>query len=241
MNIEKLESLSTKELRNLAEVEEIEDASILDRESLIGELLEKDDFQEGESSVGSENIKMKYFSSFSNYKNSSEKLEDLPGTKELPEYYNETSIHLLYKNYDWAYVFWSLNKSDTDSIINNNEKMLLQVNLHTRDGKKDSYDIEVGNDDREWNIGLSYDIHSLSVSLVSDKEEGKSIRRRILCESKPILLLSSFYLNHKDDIPLYSNSINLSLSSLVDSSGEVLFNSKVDEILSFYVKEGKNE
>ena len=99
-----LEQLSTDELRNLSEQEKIEGFEELSREELIQELSEK--YEEEYAAYGLDedkksDLNIKYVSSFTDYTGNSENITQLPGVEDLPEHYEETSIHLLSKNSDW--------------------------------------------------------------------------------------------------------------------------------------------
>ena len=101
-----LEQLSTDELRNLSEQEKIEGFDSLSREDLIQELSDK--YEEEYAAYGLDDNKksdlnIKYVSSFSDYIDNSENITQLPGVEDLPDHYEETSIHLLSKNSDGGY------------------------------------------------------------------------------------------------------------------------------------------
>ena len=129
----KLELLTTEELRNLSEQEKIEGFEDLDREELIQELSDKyedeassDSFEEDKSS----SLNLKNVSSFTDYRDNSAKVTQLPGVEDLPEKYEETSIHLLYKNSDWGYAFWSVSTLDQNEIAEKNESYFKFFNCH---------------------------------------------------------------------------------------------------------------
>ena len=165
-----LEQLSTDELRNLSEQEKIEGFEELSREELIQELSEK--YEEEYAAYGLDedkksDLNIKYVSSFTDYTDNSENITQLPGVEDLPDHYEETSIHLLSKNSDWGYAFWSISTLDQEKIDEKKGVPLLLVTLTRKDGDKECYDIPISDEDDEWNIGFSYEIKSIIVSIFS--------------------------------------------------------------------------
>lgn len=233
-----LELLSTSELRNLSQQEKIDGYSEMDREELISSLTEK--FEEENSNYEADDehqaktLNIKYVQSFSDYSSNSDTIKELPGVEELPQFYQETSIHFLYKNPDWGYVFWSISSLDEESILEKKGNVLLCVSMFNKNGVKETYDIFLSEDDREWNIGFSHDALECFVSLVVEYPDGK---RDILVQSNTIKLPESYWLENKDKMKENDMLFKVYLSLITTKTGEVLSNVTVSEILDAYREE----
>lgn len=234
-----LEQLSTDELRNLSEQEKIDGFEALSREELIQELSEK--YEEEYSAYGLDedkksDLNIKYFSSFTDYIDNSENITQLPGVEDLPDHYEETSIHLLSKNSDWGYAFWSISTLDKEKIDEKKGVPLLLVTLTGKSGEKECYDIPISEEDDEWNIGFSYESKSVIVSLCVDYPDGN---REMLAQSKPLALSSSYWLDHKDKMKENDSLFKIYLSLITSKTGDVINNSIVKEIIASYTEGGE--
>ena len=234
-----LEQLSTDELRNLSEQEKIEGFEELSREELIQELSEK--YEEEYAAYGLDedkksDLNIKYVSSFTDYTGNSENITQLPGVEDLPEHYEETSIHLLSKNSDWGYAFWSISTLDQEKIDEKKGVPLLLVTLTRKDGEKECYDIPITEEDDEWNIGFSYESKSIIVSLCVDYPDGS---RDTLAQSKSLDLSSSYWIDNKDKMKENDSLFKIYLSLITTKTGEIINNSIVKEILADYAEGGE--
>ena len=234
-----LEQLSTDELRNLSEQEKIEGFEELSREELIQELSEK--YEEEYTAYGLDedkksDLNIKYVSSFTDYTGNSENITQLPGVEDLPEHYEETSIHLLSKNSDWGYAFWSISTLDQEKIDEKKGVPLLLVTLTRKDGDKECYDIPISDEDDEWNIGFSYESKSIIVSLCVDYPDGS---RDTLAQSKPLEMSSSYWIDHKDKMRENDSLFKVYLSLITTKTGEIINNSIVKEIIAEYTEGGE--
>lgn len=234
-----LEQLSTDELRNLSEQEKIEGFEELSREELIQELSEK--YEEEYAAYGLDedkksDLNIKYVSSFTDYTDNSENITQLPGVEDLPDHYEETSIHLLSKNSDWGYAFWSISTLDQEKIDEKKGVPLLLVTLTRKDGEKECYDIPISDEDDEWNIGFSYESKSIIVSLCVDYPDGS---RDTLAQSKPLEMCSSYWIDHKDKMKENDSLFKIYLSLITTKTGEIINNSIVKEIVSEYAEGGE--
>ena len=234
-----LEQLSTDELRNLSEQEKIDGFDVLSREELIQELTDK--YEEEYTAYGLDDDKkselnLKYVSSFTDYIDNSENVTQLPGVEDLPEHYEETSIHLLSKNSDWGYAFWSISTLDQEKIDEKKGVPLLLVTLTRKDGEKECYDIPIAEEDDEWNIGFSYESKSIIVSLCVDYPDGS---RDTLAQSKPLDLSSSYWIDNKDKMKENDSLFKIYLSLITTKTGEIINNSIVKEILADYAEGGE--
>ena len=235
----KLELLTTEELRNLSEQEKIEGFEELSREELIQELSEK--YEEEYTAYGLDedkksDLNIKYVSSFTDYTDNSENITQLPGVEDLPDHYEETSIHLLSKNSDWGYAFWSISTLDQEKIDEKKGVPLLLVTLTRKDGDKECYDIPISDEDDEWNIGFSYESKSIIVSLCVDYPDGS---RDTLAQSKPLEMSSSYWIDHKDKMRENDSLFKVYLSLITTKTGEIINNSIVKEIIAEYTEGGE--
>ncbi|MBQ0071582.1 MAG: DUF4912 domain-containing protein [Spirochaetales bacterium] len=230
-----LESLSTEELKNLAEQEKIDGFEDMDRDDLIQELsdvLESDpNFVPADEK--SEGVYVKYVSSFTDYEEISNSVQELPGVEELPEYYQETAIHLLYKNSDWGYAFWSISSMDQEKIDEEKGTPILVVSVTYKDGNKENYDIPISPEDKEWNIGFSYNGMTCNVSLVVVYPNGK---RSTLCQSNTLKLASSYWLNHPEEMKENDTLFKVYLSLLSTKTGDIINNTIVKDIMRDYLE-----
>ena len=234
-----LEQLSTDELRNLSEQEKIEGFEELSREELIQELSEK--YEEEYTAYGLDedkksDLNIKYVSSFTDYTDNSENITQLPGVEDLPDHYEETSIHLLSKNSDWGYAFWSISTLDQEKIDEKKGVPLLLVTLTRKDGDKECYDIPISDEDDEWNIGFSYESKSIIVSLCVDYPDGS---RDTLAQSKLLEMSSSYWIDHKDKMRENDSLFKVYLSLITTKTGEIINNSIVKEIIAEYTEGGE--
>lgn len=238
MMLVNLESLSTSELRNLAEQEQIDDFMDMDRDDLIQSLNEK--YEDENSNFDSEEnniartVNVKNVSSLSDNVNHSEFVTGLPGIEELPDCYQETSIHFVFKNSDWGYCFWSISTLDQTTIEENSGSVILVVTMVNRDGRKETYDILISNEDRTWNIGFSHDAVQCFVSLVVEYPEGK---RDLLVQSNVINLPQSYWLEHPDEMKENDTLFKVYLSLLTTKTGEIVNVSAVQDIIKEYREE----
>lgn len=235
-----LGSLSTSELRNLAEQEKIDDFEDMDRDELIASLNEKYEDENTNSDSEETNIartvNVKNVSGFSDRSDHSEYIKGLPGVEELPDCYQETSIHFLYKNSDWGYTFWSISSLDKTAIEEKGGTVILVVNMTDREGKRETYDILIGEDDGTWNIGFSRDAVECYVSLVVEYEGGK---REILVQSTTLHLPECYWLRHSEEMKSNDTLFKIYLSLLTTKTGEIISNRLVQDIIREYREEDR--
>ncbi len=236
----KMEKLTESELRNIAQDENIEDYDSLSREELIQALTEKyedeDDNFTSDEHDGARNLR--YFAGITDYREISDLVESLPGVEELPESYPETSIHLLNKNNNWGFAFWSISNIDAKKIENTNANLMLTVTKKDKNGTVEQYDIPVHNDDYEWNIGLSMLGGTCTASLVAvyPNEE-----REILASSNNIYNVDSYWIQHEKELPENDSLFKINLSLITTKEGDLIQNPLVEEIVSAYKREARDE
>ena len=236
----KLEKLSESELRSIAEQESIESWQTLSRDSLIEALTEKYEDENGDYALEdrSENHNLKYLTGLTDYKDISDSVEGLPGVEELPLTYPETSIHLLYKNTNWGYSFWSISNLDREKLEERKASTSLFVTIVSTDGVKEQYDIPVSDEDDEWNIGFPTSGGSCSVALVAEFEDGS---REVLARSNTLKLASSYWLNNRAEMKDSDVLYKIYMSLLSTKEGAIVDNPIVKDISALFGKEDVSE
>ena len=168
------------------------------------------------------------------YRAISDSVIELPGVEELPAFYSETSIHLLYKNANWGYAFWSISDFAKESLIEKGAEIALSVSIRDDNEEREKYDIPVSMDDCEWNIGYtSYGVDSM-VALVADYPDGK---REVLAKSNTIHLPKAYWIEHMDEMKSNDDLFKIYLSIITTKEGAIITNPLVSDILNAYTKE----
>ena len=219
-------SLSENELRNIASQEDLEDWENLSRDELIEaleDLYDDDDSRlEGDSSGSS---MRKFVNTLTDVQ-----LENdlsLPGTEPLPESYNETSIHMILKDVNWAYVFWSLSAQVASEFEEGSATLVLRnVRMNSDESEQASYDIEVSPSDDNWTVELPHLGYSYQVSLVLKKGEDE----KVLCKSSTVSTTKSWLSTHPDVLRDSTTFMTL-LSPLVLKGGTVLENKQIQDLI----------
>ena len=126
----KIESLSRKELEHIALQEGVAQAPEMSRDELIDVLKDIYDDESGDDEQGEANIQRRFVTWLTDYRGDGSELTSLPGVEELPESYNETSIHVMMKNPTWLYCYWSLSPLDAEHFSGEGSwRLLLHVTL----------------------------------------------------------------------------------------------------------------
>lgn len=146
----KLESLTNTELAELADGYGLDIPSSLNRNFIIGELLEYAQELESTSLADSE----------LNYVDTGDDGGEAAGDDSLPKSYNETKINAVLRNPTWVYAFWDISESDLQSFDDNTD--FSNLNLHVSffdsadsEDQTDSIDLKVSLEDRNQYILLS--------------------------------------------------------------------------------------
>ena len=232
----KIESLSTQELRNIAQQKNVDDWDELTREELISEL--KDIYeQEDDRESGDGDVNRRFLFGITDYRDIDKDLTELPGVQDLPELYPITSIHLLYKNPDWAYCYWSISPQDHQRLIDSKaSNLVLRVTNTRRDGSVDSFDLPITVDDNDWNIGLEAHGGTCQCSLMINVDE----EQFQLAESNVLTLVDSYWLEHKEEISTNETLFRLYLTMLTNKSGEMAASPLLKELMKAYEKEDRS-
>ncbi len=220
-----IESLSENELRYIAKQEELEDWDSLSREELIDEL---EDLYEDEGDVHanhSGSSKRKFVNTLTDVQ--TDNVLSLPGVQKLPDSYNETSIHVVLKDFNWAYVFWSISTQQLSELEESSSSLILRTRRSDCKGSEDAvYDIDISLSDNNWTVELPLLGCTYYVSLVSRNAEGESI----ICESAAVATTRSYFSTHleelRDDV-----TFRKIFSSLIDKGGVISANRQVQDLV----------
>jgi len=221
-----IESLSDNELRYIAQQEELEDWDSLSREELIDELqdlYDEDDAVLPDTLSGSS--RRKFVNTLTDIQ--SDNVLSLPGVEPLPESYNETSIHLVMKDMDWAYVFWSLSTQLRSELEESGEDLVLRnIRLDANGEQVAEYDISVSLSDDNWTIELPHPGYSYQVLLLSVRG-GKE---RVICRSTVLSTTKSWLSSHPaelhDDV-----TFRVQFSSLILKGGSVIGIRQIESLI----------
>ncbi|MCH3908557.1 MAG: DUF4912 domain-containing protein [Sphaerochaeta sp.] len=220
-----LELLSDAELRYIARQEGFSDWESLDRDELIEQLQEKYEDEDDQNPIARDTVSQKRFlTSLTDFGSPDKKNGMLPGLEELPKAYNETSVHLLLRDPQWAYAYWSLSAATRTEITSEmeNPELLLRVSMHDpQSGEKASFDISIGLADDQWNINLPRLGGVYGVSILWRKADGSTIT---LAQSKTVETFPSYWEEHYDEISMDKDKFNVMFSSVLSNEGEVADN-----------------
>ncbi|MFA6844194.1 MAG: DUF4912 domain-containing protein [Sphaerochaetaceae bacterium] len=222
-----IDSLSDTELRYIAQQEGFEDWETIDREDLIEQLQEKyDDSDIDFSSVIASAMNQKRFcTSLTDFTSKSNSSDFLPGVENLPPSYNETSIHLLLRDPQWAYAYWSLSPCTKAQFFEGKVQtgeVFLRVNMvDQHDNSRSFFDICVGLDDEQWNINLPQMGCKYDVTLCF--KDGQGVMGS-LAQSNVVETFHSYWENHYDEIAMDRALFYVHFSSVVTKEGEVANN-----------------
>ncbi|MGE4585375.1 MAG: DUF4912 domain-containing protein [Sphaerochaeta sp.] len=223
-----IDSLSTTELQYIAQQEGLKDWPSLDREELIDALEEAFGEQEDEgpsASKGKVN-RSRYCNALTDFRGNQQRINGLPGVEELPESYFDTSIHLLLRDPQWAYAYWSLSPSAQQTVFGEdgqNQSVLFlrvqEMDLKTFEIK--TFDINIGLEDNQWNINLPTMGSRYLVDLCWRDARGDE---KSLAQSKPIQTDQPYWQHHLDELSLDQNLFAIHVSSLITKEGELVDN-----------------
>ena len=221
-----IESLSDNELRNIAQQEDLEYWNSLSREELIEgleHLYDEDDDKSFDGITGSS--KKKFVNTLTDVQ--SDNVLSLPGVESLPETYNDTSIHMILKDFNWAYVFWSLSSQQLSELEESGAYLILRnTRLDADDQKVAEYDIDVSLTDTSWTVELPYLGFKYRVSLVAVSEGNESV----ICSSTSLETTESWFSSHPEELekdPVFRSVF----SSLIMKDGTVIPNRQLLDIV----------
>ena len=225
-----IESLSLNELRYIAKQEGLDDWETLDREELIEEL---EDLYDDDSTqdLHSGTSKRKFVNTLTDVP--MDGVLSLPGVAKLPDLYNETSIHMVMKDYNWAYVFWSLSTHGREEMEAKGASLVLRTHRINEKGEERAvYDIDVTVDDVDWTVELPHLGYTYKASLVAVYNDEESI----ICESSTIATTKSHYYCNpgelKDDA-----TFRRMFTSLIRKGGTVSANRQIQGLVDLIEEE----
>ena len=217
-----IESLSDNELRIIAQQEELEDWASLSRQELIDELqdlYDEDNERTLDSDAGSS--RRKFVNTLTDVQ--LDNVLSLPGVEALPDQYNETCIHLIMKDFNWAYVFWSLSAQQLKELEDSGCSLILRNTRLNDEGEEEAvYDIDVSLSDNSWTVELPYVGYTYMVSLVASCGE----KETVICQSTSLTTTSSWLSKHAEELG-DDITFRTILSSLIRKGGEVIANGQV--------------
>lgn len=220
-----IESLSDNELRNIAQQEDLDDWENLSREELIDCLQElygeDDELLDGNSA----NSKKKYVNTLTDVQ--SDNVLSLPGVERLPESYNDTSVHMVLKDSDWAYVFWSLSPQQISELEQSGAGLILRnTRLDENDEPVAEYDIDITAEDTSWTVELPYAGFRYRVSLVAVSGD----RESVICTGNTLETTESWFSSHPD--ALEDGAVFRSVfASLIMKGGTVIPNRQLQSLV----------
>lgn len=168
MTLRKLEALSIEDLKNLLKGEDIDDIETMSREELIDTISEL--YGEDDSPVDSNAAK--FVNTLVESQTQLESLK-LPSIADIPDTYNETSIHAVLRDNCWVYVYWDIAGSVYNKLRENGIEeyslVLRTIRLDPAGDAEDFYDIAVQTTDRDWNVTLpsAASVYKIQIVVVS--------------------------------------------------------------------------
>lgn len=221
-----IDTLSETELRDIAQQLDVEDWECLSQEELIEAIEDNYDVEDeperisGASSSGHRYIKIPT-------KSNHEGGFGFPGVEELPDNYNETSIYLMLKDANWAYVFWDIAQHTLEQLEQDGAHLLVRVEILGRElVKEDSFDIGITKDDVDWNVELPWTGKAYRAILVAQYDE----KEELLAQSNVTYVQKCWLENHLDVLE-DSARFNVLFSSLITKDGCVIKNKQVRDLL----------
>ena len=178
-----LETLSSADLKDLADEYGIDIPENLTRRFVIAELLEasaenpvEDSFTLCEQAEADTKISKNLYQS-------------LTSVPELPFSYNENKINAVLRNPAWCYVYWDIKKSDYANLTN--DMFFVRFVIRTSYFKDpedsascDEFDISVEQNDRDQYVFLPAQARMVQFSLVAEFEDNRFAE---LAHSEPLL------------------------------------------------------
>ena len=229
-----IDSLSTTELQYIAQQEGLATWQSLDREELIDALEEAFEDQDDEipAVLKGKINRNRYCNSLTDYRGTMQHINGLPGVEELPESYFDTSIHLLLRDPQWAYAYWSLSPSALHTVFGEEGELNGSLFLRVQETKLDSketktFDISIKGEDSQWNINLPNMGSSYLVDLCYRDHKGNEMS---LAQSKSVETYPSHWQNNVEQLALDEDLFTIHFSSLVTKEGEIVDNAVLRDI-----------
>lgn len=223
-----IDTLSDAELRYIAQQEELEDWETSSREDLIEELESLYDESEDVHANQSGSSNRKFIQTLTDV--DSDNVLKLPGVDNLPDHYNETAMHLILRDFNWAYAFWSLSSQTLSELEELGASLVIRTKRFDGEGDEcSSYDIDVNPSDSNWTIELPHLGYTYQAFLFAH-HSGKETE---ICHSNTISTTESFLSKHPEELQKESTFRKL-FPSLITKGGEVFGNRQVKELVALY-------
>lgn len=220
-----IDMLSDAELRYIAQQEDLEDWDTLSREELIDELESIYDEADDATSNQSGSSTRKFIKTLTDV--DSENVLKFPGVESLPDHYNETSIHLIMRDFNWAYAFWSLSTQQMAELEEQGARLILRTKRFNAEGEeRAAYDIDISNSDSSWTIELPHLGYTYQAYLIAVQGNAQSV----VCQSNRICTSKSWLSQHPEEL---SDEVTFRtmFSSLITKGGEVFGNRQVRDLI----------
>jgi hypothetical protein len=217
------DSLSVAELRYLAECEGIEDFDTKGQEDLLDELSDILEISDGAFQVnGNSNSKsnQRYVNALSDFPGH-DNAQALPGVEKISKVYKETSIHLMLRDFNWAFAYWSVSPLSQLKLIEEDPTYLKNVFLRVTStdnvtSKSTVHDIGVSKEDTSWNINLPDVGHSYQVALCVQNSKDMLIA---LAQSLAVTVPKPYWTMNTAELEDDSVLFNALFSSIVSRDG----------------------
>lgn len=202
-----LESLSSADLKDLADEYGIDIPENLTRRFVIAELLE----------ASAENPAADSFTvcaqGTAHTKICKNLYQSLGAVPELPFSYNENKINAVLRNPAWCYVYWDIKKSDYEELINDIffVHFVIRISYFRESGNSaacDEFDISVEQNDRDQYVFLSAQARAVKFTLLAEFEDNRFME---LARSESLLIpfkrpyIGSLFLQ-RDFLPIFALS-----------------------------------
>lgn len=154
-------------------------------------------------------------------------LSDLPGVEQLPDTYLDTAIHLLLRDPQWAYAYWSLSPASQQMVFGEDGQAPSSLFLRIQETKLESggevvsFDISVDRGDTQWNINLPNMGSSYLVDFCWRDRKGNEMS---LAQSKSVVTYPAYWQKHTEELVENYSSFLTNFSSLVTKEGEIVDN-----------------
>lgn len=218
-----IDTLSDSEIRYIAQQEDIEDWDTLSREDLIDNLKElySDTVAPTELTRSRDH---KYFNTLSSAPSD---VSSLPGVSPVSDHYNETYFHVVSRDANWVYAFWEINETTIEEIKTKHDALVIKVSADaTATEVEQSYEININEDDTNWNIELPWSGRTYSFALIR-RSASEDI---VLCKSSKHYIQKHYFEEHPEELR-NPESYYLLVSSMVSKDGHILNCQQVKEIV----------
>lgn len=155
---------------------------------------------------------------------------------ELPDFYADTSVHMMLRDPYWAFVYWNVNPKDLEVIKEQHGEVRLVLRIHEFSHPrlplskcKKSFDISVKEDDTSWYVNLLELSRWYVASLVAQSGNWSET----LCSSNEIYSPGGYWLERIQELKANQRELDLFHAAVTDLSGH-----EVDSILVQTILEG---